>query len=204
MLKRENINLMPYQWDAINGDTHAQQGFLLLKGIYNLKNAVETGCCLGSTTEFMAKNFEKVYTAESNNKFLEFAKDRLKDFDNIDYYLGDSPNMIEAIGGSVGDKTLFFLDAHGFGNSSNPCPLLMELQAIAKCAIRPCIAIHDFMVPDEPKLGYDTYNKQPFTFEWIRPYLENIYGVDGYEYYYNSDEKSAGAKRGIIYIIPKQ
>ena len=42
-----------------------------------------------------------------------------------------------------------------------------------------------------------------FEFDWIKPKLEMIYGVDGYDYYYNTDATATEIKRGLIYITPK-
>jgi hypothetical protein len=88
---------------------------------------------------------------------------------------------------------LFYLDAH----SHIETPLLDELKAIAEAEIKPIIVIHDWKIPDRPDLGYDSYNGQDYTFEWIKPSIEAIYG-DEYAYYYNN--QAEGAKRGVIYI----
>jgi hypothetical protein len=36
----------------------------------------------------------------------------------------------------------------------------------------------------------------------MKPYLDEIYGIDRYTYHYNSDAESTEVKRGIIYIYP--
>ena len=62
------------------------------------------------------------------------------------------------------------------------------------------IAIHDFFNPLDLSLGFDTYNGQRLDYEYIKESLEKIY-PNGYTYYYN--EKADGARRGVIYILPK-
>jgi hypothetical protein len=76
-------------------------------------------------------------------------------------------NSVDFIGGiasQLDERTLFFLDAHWY----NYCPLLDELAVIARHRLRPAvIAIHDFVTGHPDQLGYDCYQSQPFTLEWI-------------------------------------
>ena len=72
---------------------------------------------------------------------------------------------------------------------------------IKKFNLKPVITIHDFYVPGSKNLGYDTYNNQSFTYEWIKEDLDLIY-ENNYSYFYNNDIDSEGSKRGIIYIFP--
>lgn len=194
---------MPFQNQPFNGDTFIQQEFLKLRDKYDLVNAVETGTCMGSTTLWLSDNFKNVYTVEVNPEFMRIAADKFKERENILPVIGNSPSVISRLFSKViGNRTIFFLDAHW----TNNCPLLAELKAIANAGLRPIIAIHDFKVPGS-SLGFDSYNNQPFTLDWIKPALAEIYNeadsdVDDYTYYYNSDETATGAKRGIIYILP--
>lgn len=98
----------------------------------------------------------------------------------------------------VNNNTLFFLDAHW----GSHCPLKDELKVIAKHGLRPVIAIHDFYVPGEHGLAFDSYNGQALTFDWLGPVFDEIYGANGYHYYYNSEAESTEIKVGIIYIVP--
>ena len=56
-------------------------------------------------------------------------------------------------------------------------------------------------VPGSKKLGYDSYNGQSFTYEWLKEDLDAIYDKK-YSYFYNNDIDSEGAMRGIIYVFP--
>ena len=78
--------------------------------------------------------------------------------------------------------------------------LLDELEILSTLNIEPIIAIHDFKT-NNPELGYDSYNGNDFCFEWIKEKVEKIY-TNGFDYYYNT--LAVGAKRGLIYITPKQ
>jgi hypothetical protein len=197
-------NLMPYQNDPYNNDVFAQQEVMFLMKKWNLKKACETGTCLGSTTMFLANMFDCVSTIEISHQYLGIAHQRFEEggYKNIKVYRGDSSKELQLIikENQLGDDTLFFLDAHW----SNHCPVLEELDQIAEAGIKPVIMIHDWKVPNQPRLGYDSYNGQDFTLEWILPHLDKIYGVGGYDYYYNSEDKASGAMRGIVYITPKQ
>lgn len=206
--EKRTPNLMPFQDQPFNGDTFIQEEFLKLKHRYELTTAVETGTCLGSTTLFLSNNFEKVYTVEVNEAYLSIAQQKFISHKNIEVFKGDSATILAYQLNKLSNRTIYFLDAHWGGQ----CPLKNELAAIANAGLRPVIAIHDFQVPGELLLGFDSYNGQLFTLEWIKPSLDLIYNErriddkkvpDDYEYYYNSFEKSAGAKRGIIYILPK-
>ena len=193
---------MPHQWEAFNGDTFIQAQFQKLQKEFNIVNAVETGTCFGSSTIWMASNFAKVYTCESNQNFYEIASARFKNYGIstivnglIDSYVFLKYHIPQNCG-----NTIFFLDAH---ESGKYLPLILELEAIAKLDIdKKIIAIHDCKVPNEPNLGYDSYEGSDICYEFIKEKLDAIY-TDGYEYYYNSDETSTEIKRGIIYIKPK-
>lgn len=192
--------LMAHQWLAFNGDHHIVDEFLNLKSRFGITTAVETGTCLASTTIFLSTVFDRVITIEANMEYLNIAHKRLRDenCNNVKTEFGDSgevlyPILVEE---RVDDKTIFFLDAHW----NDRCPLKQELEAIHFAGIKPVIAIHDFKVPNDPKLGFDSYNGQDFEIDWIKEELDLIYGKDQWIYYYNSLEFSDGAKRGIIYI----
>jgi hypothetical protein len=192
--------LMPYQFDPFNNDTFVQNEFINLKNNHKITIAIETGSCFGGTTEFLANNFDDVYTIEINDKHRDIMLYRCKDYKNINSFLGDSSVILEDILKKINDNSnvIFFLDAHW----NNYCPLEKELDTIAKFKNKfnnLIITIHDFKVPKED-LGFYSYNKQDFTFEWLKPKFDLIY--DGnYLYYYNSFDKSTDIKRGIIYLI---
>lgn len=189
--------LMAFQTEALNADVIAQQEFINLQQKHHLTTAIETGTCLGYTTAFLAKFYQVVKTVEINENYLSIAKqNRLDAYLNIETNLGSSADLMPQLLKGCDNKTFVFLDAHW----QNFCPLQAELQAIAKAGIEPVIAIHDFVVPNCPELGFDSTNGQPFTFEWLKPSFDAIYGQDNYHYYYN--QKAEGAKRGIIYVEP--
>jgi hypothetical protein len=194
--------LMPHQLEAFNGDHFIEQEFLKLRNAYGIKTVIETGTCFGSTTKFLGANFNKVISIEINEKYLAIARTLIGKSDNIETYCGASENILhQLLGGKNSDtgNMFFFLDAHW----ESHCPLRDELKIIAQYKVLPVIAIHDFQVPGEPGLHFDSYNGQAFTFEWIKPLLDNIYGEQGYDHYYNTELNSTEIRIGIIYIVPK-
>lgn len=201
MSKIEEPILMQNQNGALNEDTIAQAEFIKLQKEYGLEVAIETGTCMGYTTDFLAEHYKKVVTIEISPKFHKIAyENRLRNHSHVSMFLGASDLMLNTMlqEYAVRHKTFIFLDAHWGIN----CPLKEELKQIADSKILPVIAIHDFVVPNHPELGFDSINGQPFTYEWLKPEIDAIYGENNYTHYYN--EKAEGAKRGIIYIVPKQ
>jgi hypothetical protein len=117
---------------------------------------VETGTYLGNTTAYMAETSGvRVITCEVDKRFYTVSKTRLSDFDNIQFYLGDSRGfLINLVDDGMGNKTTFFyLDAHWYAD----LPLQEEIDLIAANWNRFCIMIDDFRVPGDEGYGYDSY-----------------------------------------------
>jgi hypothetical protein len=181
-----------------NGDNFIANNFLKLKEKFNIENAIETGTFEGGTTIFLAQNFKNVFSIECDEPSFKKAESNIKNANvNVNLIFGKSEEVLPSILNTISNNTIFYLDAHWY----NDCPLKNELQLIKKFNLKPIIAIHDFLVPDSKKLGYDTYNGQSFTYEWLKEELDAIYDKK-YNYFYNNDIDSEGAMRGIIYIFP--
>jgi len=181
-----------------NGDNFIANNFLKLKEKFNIENAVETGTFEGGTTIFLAQNFKNVFSIECDEPSFKKAESNIKNANvNVNLIFGKSEEVLPSILNTISNNTIFYLDAHWY----NDCPLKNELQLIKKFNLKPIIAIHDFLVPDSKKLGYDVYNGQSFTYEWLKEELDAIYDKK-YNYFYNNDIDSEGAMRGIIYIFP--
>ena len=191
--------IMPYQMDPFNNDNFIQEEFIKFRDKFGITTAIETGTAMGGTTKFLSDNFNKVYTIEINDNYRNHAIEFLGQRPNTTSILGDSSAELKNILDKCSNQTIMFLDAHWM----NHCPLQNELTAIAESGIEPVIVIHDFFNPHDLRFGYDSYNGQPFTFGWLKPYFDEIYGVSGYDYYYNTGYYEDSAKRGIIYICPK-
>jgi hypothetical protein len=189
---------------AFNGDHFIAGEFLRLRDKYKLTAAVETGSYEGDTTLWLARHFAKVATCELAPDKFSFCQDRFaREKLSVSLYPGSSDKLLPAIIAdlALGHDTMFFLDAHTSGFVEGYCPLIQELRAIATAKLRPVIAIHDFQEPTRT-LGWDTYNGQDYTLEWIAPHLDVIYGAGRWSHYHNTPDRAAGARRGIVYVEP--
>ena len=191
---------MTFDNGPFNEDVFMQDAFLELKKKHKIKLVIETGTYHGTTTEWLAKNFKTVYTVEVNKEFAEIAAKTLSKYKNCHQFLGNSVDSLEFMltQGKPDLPKLVFLDAHWYAN-----PLLGELEVIAACGIKPVLVIHDFYNPFHPDFGYDVYPDQKITynFEYVSAALEKIYGKDGFKHWYN--QKATGAKRGCLFVTPK-
>jgi len=178
---------------GFEGDYYIEEEIKKLVHKFEINTIIETGTFLGGTTKKLAQLANQVYTIEVDSENIPEATEYLKDSTNVTVMEGCSPELLRNLLKRDRGNTLFYLDAH----SHIDTPLLDELKAIAEAEIKPVIVIHDWKIPDRPDLGYDSYNGQDYTFEWIKPSIEAIYGND-YAYYYNN--QAEGAKRGVIYI----
>lgn len=190
--------LMPYQSKPLNNDHFACAEFLKLRDKYNATTLMELGSCVFGSTKFFAENFEKVITVEINETFRNIGLRRTEGLKNITSLIGDSVTKLPEMLSMCDNKTIIFIDSHW-----QTLPLMDELKLIKQSGLIPCIVVHDCLVPNEPKLGYDSYEGVDISYATMKPYLDDIYGVDRYEYHYNSDAESTDVKRGIIYIYPK-
>ncbi|MFB2983284.1 hypothetical protein [Microseira sp. BLCC-F43] len=178
---------------GFEGDSYIEEEIKKLVQKFEIKTIIETGTFLGGTTKKLAQIANQVYTIEVDSENIPEATEFLKDSTNVTVKEGSSSEILRDLLKRDHGNTLFYLDAH----SHIDTPLLDELKAIAEAEIKPVVVIHDWKIPDRPDLGYDSYNGQDYTFEWIKPSIEAIYGND-YAYYYNN--QAEGAKRGVIYI----
>ena len=170
-----------------------------LKEKFSIEVAVELGTCVGGTTKWLGDNFKSVHTIEINERYLTFAKQRCSGLKNISFYLGSTVDRLaDVLLKLTESNALIFIDSHW-----ETLPIFDELKIIKASGLKPVIAIHDFLVPNEPKLGYDEYEGVDISFANIKSFIDDIYGEDGYEYHYNTDATSTEVKRGLIYIYPK-
>lgn len=199
--KYKHINLMPFQWQPFNGDTLLSKEIFRLFAKYRMPVALELGTCLGSSTIWMSSVFESVITSEINHEFAKIANERFteRNLDNITLYQSDSRSALPVML-PTDVPVLIFIDSH-WGPSN---PLLEELDIIAQIGNKNVVlVIHDFKVPGHPELGWDEYKEEGIVYEWswIEASVDKIYGKGNYNFYYNSE--AIGAKRGVVFIEPK-
>lgn len=184
---------------SFNGDEKMQDEFLALKEKYSISTVVETGTYKADTTLWLAEKFDSIFTVEVNEVYYREAEARLAGIRNVNLNLGDSVEFLIALKEVCGPDTIIFLDAHWYAN-----PLLGELDVIAKNEWKPVLVIHDFFNPSHPEYQYDKYPAQKVEYKWdyVKAHVEKIYGVDGYEMYYNR-ESTGQPKIGCLFVVPK-
>lgn len=188
---------------AFNSDTFIKGEIEQLVKKFNVKAIVETGTYKGDTTLEFSKLVKQVFTIEISEPYYSEALTKFVKSKNIVSIKGTSPmemeKIISGLYGKLLRPTLFYLDAHWYKYN----PLLDELKVLSKLKMSDClIAIHDFKVPGTD-FGFDNFSDgTEYTYEFIKKYIEHIYGVDKYEFHYNT--QADGAHRGIIFIYPKK
>lgn len=184
------------------GDSFVHEEIKKLVERFKVDLIVETGTYRGATTKKLAElakvisfevnenNYNRALIETKNTKGIAIVNQNSVDgLRHINTILAEDPNETK--------PGLYFLDAHW----EDYWPLLDELKLIGESGLKPVIVIHDFKVPGKD-FGFDSYKGINLDFDYIKNHIEAIYGPDGYEYHYN--EKADGAKRGLIYIYPKQ
>jgi hypothetical protein len=159
---------------------------------------IETGTYIGNTTAYMAETSGvRVITCEVDKRFHKVAKTRLSDFDNIQFYLGDSRGFLKnLIDNGMGNKTAFFyLDAHWYAD----LPLQEEIDLIATNWNRYCILIDDFRVPGDEGYGYDSYS---FGKSLELALIENSITKHGLGTFFpaTSSSNENGSRRGCVLL----
>jgi hypothetical protein len=200
---------MSHFTEEFNGDGYIVKEVLSLKNKYDIECLIETGTYIGTTSSWAADNFKEVYSIESVEEYYNTAYSKhIKK--NLYFFLGNSVDILEKIIQKVTNKKcIFYLDAH-WGDGKTPTP--HELKLIKEMTIKPVIIIHDFYVPGKshpeglhnqghPGWGWDYYPDFKYQWEFIENLIIDVYGENNFEYYYNTEVE--GARRGVIYIIPK-
>lgn len=132
------------------------------------RTVVETGTCLGYSTENLAKVFDTVHTIELNKELYEKACEKFSDNPNIHCHHGDSKVVLKQLIPKLSGQVIFFLDAHWSGDETidwehsywkgydvatsylgesptpeNQVPLLEEIQTIMNEYLEECIIYVD-------------------------------------------------------------
>jgi len=127
-----------------------------LRDALRLKRAVETGTYLGEGARRLAGLFPIVVTIELSEELYALAAQALAAYPNVEVVLGDSRSELERIVDPA-QPTLYFLDGHWSAGSTAgedaECPVLEELDAIARGHADDCVVIDDarlFAAPPPP------------------------------------------------------
>lgn len=188
---------MAFENFAFNGDKYMDAEFEALIRRFAIKSIFETGTYKGITTRRLARHGIPVHTVEVSQRYFSVARKTLRGIQNAHPHFGSSVVLMRQVIHKLPAPTLFFLDAH-WGSS---WPVHGELEIIADMKLKPCIAIHDFKVPDTD-LGFDSFRGRTLDWAYIQKHVEAIYGPEGYHRKFNS--RATGARRGVVYITPRE
>lgn len=155
---------------------------------------IETGTYHGETA-IIASNlgFKRIISIELQPHLLSIAKDSSKGY-NIEFYLGDSPTILEKILPSIDTKITFWLDAHmddcniipGVTPNIRKCPLIEELKIISQSKRKD----HIILIDDVRLFGMSGVWGEDLTLQTIKKELYNInpnYKISFIDGYVNND-----------------
>jgi predicted O-methyltransferase YrrM len=180
-------------------DNFVYQEFKNLVSKFNINKIIETGTYYGWSTIRLAELGVQVITIESQEENYTIAVENISKskLTNIKPILGNSPEVLKEILTEEDNNTILFLDAHWY----DYWPVHDELSVCIEKNIKPVIVIHDFFVPDvngNPKFGFDKYGDKILDLNYVKNFLDKIYGEKKYGYHYNNESDNVG--QGVIYI----
>ena len=161
---------------------------------YGITTIVETGVHYGQSTLEFANMVSKVYAVDILQESIDIATNYVVNQhskDNVEFFVGNSPDVLKQIVNKIdASKTIFFLDAHWW----EYWPINDEIRSLEKN--KGIIIVHDFVVPDRPYLGFDTYKGQPFNYQLIMNALNGWCPNHTLEY----NRNATGSRRGVGFI----
>lgn len=145
---------------------------LLLRDIYSIKVFVETGTYKGDSAIWAAKNFEKVITIENSAAIYNSTVKKISKYQNIEFLLGNSAELLPGILEITDMPVLFWLDAHWCGGETFgknfECPLLDEVLSIVKHPYNHIVLIDDARFFLKPPPFFHAYSQWPGLNEILR------------------------------------
>lgn len=126
---------------------------LVLRDTYNLTTFIETGTYKAVTTQWAAKNFERVVSIELDENYHLRAKKIFARQKGVKLIQGDSATELAKVLKRIKQPALIWLDAHWCKASKatrSECPLREELQAIRESKNYPFIFIDDARLFENP------------------------------------------------------
>lgn len=127
---------------------------------------VETGAFCGVTLHHMATSYELAcYSCEPDATRFQLAQERVIDLPRTMITNEESPPLLHRLAQTIPDaRVLFWLDAHGYGFD---WPLREEIAIITATWPTASILIDDFRVPGCDWFGFDSYDGQECSLEYI-------------------------------------
>jgi len=88
------------------------------KGSIPFDTVIETGTCLGYSTQDLTQYFKTVHTVEIQEPLYRAAKEKFASNPNIHCHNGDSVSVLKHLASIVKERAVFYLDAHWSGDNS--------------------------------------------------------------------------------------
>lgn len=141
---------------------------------------VETGSYLGDGIHAALKaGYKKVHSIEIAEPKYKICKDLFKDEKKVKVYHGDSSDLLEEVISKIKEPITFWLDGHfseGDRKLGTPmkylCPLIQELEVIAKHPIKNHVILIDDMNCWQ---GMDNFYHEGFD---VNTLIEKIKGIN--------------------------
>lgn len=135
---------------------------------------IETGTNVGSTLAYVGRNYAQIkcLSCEPDTEAYNYALKNTSKLENISIYNETSLEFILRIKQEhshlFNKNVLFWLDSHGYGFK---WPLKEEIAFITAKFVSAYILIDDFRVPGLDSFGYDEYEGQECSFDYIKDAL---------------------------------
>ena len=160
---------------------------------------IETGTHLGATTFCLEPYFDNVFIIEFSTNFFFNTKNKYTG-NKINFILGDSSIVFQALLPRINDKCIFFLDAHWCGDhqkASKDVPLEEEITHINNLFKNDAIIIID----DFRLFGLDQSSGKLYE-DWSKINKENLLNIlkDRINKVYHLDSVCAKDDRLVIHI----
>jgi FkbM family methyltransferase len=124
-----------------------QELIIQLQQNYDLLYFVETGTYYGATALWAAQHFQKVITIEFSQEIYNQVSSQYQNLEGIEFLFGDTREQLTKIVPQFKKPCLFWLDAHWSGGNTyganDECPLIEELEIIARTEVEHFIIIDD-------------------------------------------------------------
>jgi hypothetical protein len=141
--------------------------------IRQCKYFVETGANVGTTLAYVARTYPNVFclSCEPNKVAYRRAKGNVSKYSNVAIYNETSQKFLKRLLKDqyiLTSDALYWLDAHGYGFK---WPLREEIRVLTRYCTKAFFLIDDFRVPGLDCFGYDEYDNQICSFEYIKDLL---------------------------------
>ena len=94
-----------------------------------IKNFIETGTYMGNTCVNLSSMYNVLYTVDNNEDLYYLNIDKYKSISNIHFYVDTSISFLNTLLPNIKEEnTIFFLDAHSYGDIHTP--LIEEIELI--------------------------------------------------------------------------